>query len=143
MRVVPDIGDLLQPLENAIKFYLLPAITGQASISNAERRMLALPVRDGGLGIPIPTVLAANQFEPSSLITQSLVSLLTLQHTVGAVSPDQVGNINAIQMHQRKETSKHHRKKQQEEVKAQKQTLPAALQKSLEKWPQKREHLHG
>ena len=94
--------------------------------------MLALPVRDGGLGIPIPTVLAVNQFKASSLITQPLVSLLTQQHTEGPVSPDQAGNINAIQMHRRKETSKHHRGKQQEEVKALKQTLPAALQKSLE-----------
>ena len=131
MRVVPDIGDLLQPLEDAIRFHLLPAITGRAAISDTEKRMLALPVQDGGLGIPIPTVLASNQFKASSLITQPLVFLLTLQHTEGAVSPDQVCNINAIQMHQRKETSKHHREKQQEEVKALKQTLPAALQKSL------------
>ena len=81
--------------------------------------------------IPLATVLAVNQFKASSLITQPLVSL-TQQHTEGPVSPDQAGNINAIQMHQRKETSKHHREKQQEEVKALKQTLPAALQKSLE-----------
>ena len=126
MRVVPDISDLLQPLEDAIRIHLLPAITGRAAISDAERRVLALPVRDGGLGIPIPTALAVNQFKASSLITQPLVSLLTQQHTEDPVSPDQAGNINAIQMHQRKETSKHHREKQQEEVKALKQTLPAA-----------------
>ena len=74
LYVIKHHGDLLQPLEDAIRFHLLPAITGQAAISDAERRVLALPVRDGGLGIPIPTVLADNQFKASSLITQLLVS---------------------------------------------------------------------
>ena len=94
--------------------------------------MLALPVRDGGLGFPIPTVLAANQFKASSLITQPLVSLLTLQHTEGAVSPDQVGNINTTQMHQKRRPV-NMQGKQQEGVKALKQTLPCSSpQKSLE-----------
>ena len=132
MRVVPGISDMLQPLEDAIRLHLLPAITGRPAFSDAERRVLALPVRDGGLGIPLPTDLAPSQFEASCLITQPLLSLLPLQHTAGTMSPDQVNNINTTQMHLRKETRKHHRDKQQEEVNNLKETLPATLQKSLE-----------
>ena len=87
---MPGISNLLQPLEDAITFHLLPAmhhwVSRHACISDAERRVLALPVHDGGLGIPIPTILAAKQFEASSLVTQPLVSLLSFQHTEDTVS---------------------------------------------------------
>ena len=113
MRAVPDISDMLQPLEDAIRLHLLPAITGRPAFCDAERKVFVLLVRDGGLGIPIPTVLAANQFEASSLITQPLVTLRPLQHTAGIMSLDQVNNTNTMQMHLRKEIRKHHREKQQ------------------------------
>lgn len=54
IQVVPSISDVLQPLEDANRLYLPPALIGQAAISDAERRTFALTVRDGGLGIPIP-----------------------------------------------------------------------------------------
>jgi len=85
-------------------------------------------VRDGGLGIPIPTTSAANQLESSTFITQPLVNLLPLQHNADTV----VSNLHTTQLRLKKETSKHHREKQQEEAIALRQTLPASLQKSLE-----------
>ena len=127
MRVVPGISEMLQPLEDAIRLHLLPAITGRAALSDAERRVLALPVRDGGLGIPIPTTSAANQLESSTFITQPLVNLLPLQHNADTVSLDSVSNLHTTQLRLKKETSKHHREKQQEEAIALRQTLPASL----------------
>ena len=54
MCIVPELSDMLQPLEDASdSSCMLPALTGQAAISNAERRTLALIVRDGALGMPI------------------------------------------------------------------------------------------
>ena len=123
---------MLQPLEDAIRLHLLPAITGHTALSDAERRVLALPVQDGGLGIPIPTTSAANQLESSTFITQPLVNLLPLQHNADTVSLDSVSNLHATQLCLKKETSKHHREKQQEEAIALRQTLPASLRKSLE-----------
>ena len=113
MRVVPSISEMLQPLEDAIRLHLLPAITGRAALSDAERRVLALPVRDGGLGIPIPTTTAANQLESSTFITQPLVNLLPFQHNADTVSLDSISNIHSTQLRLKKETSKHHREKQQ------------------------------
>ena len=132
MRVVPGISEMLQPLEDAIRLHLLPAITGRAALSDAERRVLALPVRDVGLGIPIPTTSAANQLESSTFITQPLVNLLPLQHNAGTVSLDSISNLHTTQLRLKKETSKHHREKQQEEAIALRQTLPASLQKPME-----------
>ena len=45
---IPDIADLLQPLEEAIQQHLIPILTGHPSCSSVERDLLALPVRMGG-----------------------------------------------------------------------------------------------
>ena len=46
LRTLPDIQDLLDPLENAISKVLIPAITEHRS-SQLDRDILALPVRLG------------------------------------------------------------------------------------------------
>ena len=53
-RTIPDIDDLFTPLEEAIRDRLIPSLLGR-KVSNIERRILALPVRYGGLGIRNPT----------------------------------------------------------------------------------------
>ena len=53
-RTIPNISDLLQPLENAICYKCLPALTGRSSFTEQEKDLLALPTRLGGLGIPSP-----------------------------------------------------------------------------------------
>ena len=47
LRTLPDIQDLLEPLENAISKILILAIT-EHSCSRLDRDILALPVRLGG-----------------------------------------------------------------------------------------------
>ena len=49
-RTIPNIADLLQPLEDAIQHKLIPALTGRPPCSMEERDILALPVRLGGMG---------------------------------------------------------------------------------------------
>ena len=51
LRTLPDIEDLLEPLERAIADVLIPSITDHHRITPSERDLLALPVRLGGLGI--------------------------------------------------------------------------------------------
>ena len=48
-RTVLSTGHLFQPLENVIREKLIPALVGR-SVSDLERRILALPVRFGGTG---------------------------------------------------------------------------------------------
>ena len=50
MRTVPDIENLLQPLEHAISDVLITSLIG-SNCSEAERDLIALPVRMGGLGL--------------------------------------------------------------------------------------------
>ena len=74
--VIPDIGDLLAPLEKAIWDKLLPTITGRVAISDDERDLLALPVRLGGLGVPRADKRAQRRYQASLDITGPLVSAI-------------------------------------------------------------------
>ena len=72
MRTIPDIGSLLQPLEEAIRNKLIPALTEQLVLSDDERSLIALPVKLGGLGIPNPCKDAQHEFENSVNLTKNL-----------------------------------------------------------------------
>ena len=76
-RTIPDIDHLFTPLEEAIREILIPAIIGR-KISNIERRIMALPVRLGGLGIRDPTK-ASEEFRASSKITRNLTQVILNQ----------------------------------------------------------------
>ena len=78
LRTLPDIEDLLEPLERTISHALIPAITGH-TCTPAERDLLALPVRMGGLGITNPCHSAASEYETSTAITEPLVEQIVAQ----------------------------------------------------------------
>ena len=44
-RTIPDIEDLFQPLEDAIRQKFLLSLTGQVAFGDADRDLMALPVR--------------------------------------------------------------------------------------------------
>ena len=75
-RTISGIEEKFQPLENSIREKLIPAIVGR-SVSDVERRILALPVRFGGLGIQNPAPI---EFETSSCMTRNLL-LVTWSYT--------------------------------------------------------------
>ena len=77
-RTVKDIGHLFQPLEDAIRGNLLPAICGRV-LSDSERRLVALPYRYGGLGVLIPTETAEREYNASVRITSRLTDLICEQ----------------------------------------------------------------
>ena len=79
MRTTEGIDELLQPLEDAIRHKFLPALTGRSVLSDIERRVMALPVRMGGMGIITPTSEAKKQFENSKQISQPLVNEILKQ----------------------------------------------------------------
>jgi len=54
MHTIPNIQDLLQPLEEAIHQLFIPAFFGSPLCSAVERDLYALPVRLGGLGLVNP-----------------------------------------------------------------------------------------
>ena len=102
MRTIPNLHDLLLPLEAAIYQHLIPAITGRTSCSTAERDLMALPVRLGGLDLINPATLSLHSFQASALLTDPLVDLIQSQETYQTVDPELISGIKKnIRKHNR------------------------------------------
>ena len=79
-RTVAHISHYFQPLEDVIREKLIPAIVGR-KVSDLERRILALPVRFGGIGILNPVDTADIEYETSIKITAVLKQIICNQET--------------------------------------------------------------
>ena len=79
-RTVEGISEMFQPVEDAIREFLIPAICGR-QVSDFERRMLSLPYRYGGLGIRNPVKTADREYAMSSGVTEELTRLICQQVT--------------------------------------------------------------
>ena len=77
-RTIPDTGDFFAPIEDAIRDIFIPALIGRR-ITDLERRILALPVRMGGLGIQNPMLTAEIEFRNSFTVTRSLKRIIVNQ----------------------------------------------------------------
>ena len=77
-RTVDDISTLFVPLEQCLRETFLPAIIGR-HVSDAERKLLSLPVRFGGLGIANPVETCKREYDASKTITEDLTDLLYRQ----------------------------------------------------------------
>ena len=73
MRSLPDIENLLQPLERAFSEVLIPSLIGR-NCSEAERNLVALPVRMVGLGLINPSDNADVEYSASIRVSAPLVS---------------------------------------------------------------------
>ena len=51
LRTVREIADYLLPIEETLRLRFIPAITVDHICSDAERALLPLPVKFGGLGL--------------------------------------------------------------------------------------------
>ena len=80
MRTIPGMEVYLKPLDDLINNKLLPAITGFA-LSEVDRELFSLPIRDGGLGVPILTEAASAQFVASQTMCAPLIALIIDQDT--------------------------------------------------------------
>ena len=61
-RTVPDASELFEPLENAIGDQLISALVGR-EVNDAERQILALPLRHDGLGLTDPRETAKMEYK--------------------------------------------------------------------------------
>ena len=59
-RIIPNTSHLFELLENIIREKFIPALVGR-KISDIERKILALPVRYGGIGLTNPVHSAENE----------------------------------------------------------------------------------
>ena len=124
-KTIPDIGDLLKPVENAIRQRFLPSLTGQNAFNDTDRDLMALAVRFGGLGIIDPCRQSTANNNASEKITAPLVALILQQsHTYSSET-------KAEQLRARKDTRTLRRQQEATAASELKDKLPSNLQKAL------------
>ena len=80
LRTITNMEDFLAPLDKVINDEFLPALLGE-TISDSDRELFKLPIRDGGLGIPILTQKAVNDSKSFIDISAPLVEVIVSQGT--------------------------------------------------------------
>ena len=78
LRTIPNMSELMKPVDEIIQIDLLPLIIGK-SITENERQLYSLPARSGGLGISVFSEKVKNDFGNSVYITAPLVALIVTQ----------------------------------------------------------------
>ena len=79
IRTIPNISTILKPLDDLVANEFIPAITGGHHCSEDERRLLSLPVRLGGLGLPIFSELCEREYNNSVKVTKQLAEKVQSQ----------------------------------------------------------------
>ena len=77
-RTVPDITRFFQPLEDVIRNKFIPCLTGRPPLNDLEHKLLSLPPRLGGLGIPNPTATSDTEYTASISVCKPLYNLILL-----------------------------------------------------------------
>ena len=76
---LPDITEILKPIDDIIEQEFIPALFGTA-VSQNERDILSLPIRDGGLGLRNLHTTAAQTYTASRNITRPLTVQIETQN---------------------------------------------------------------
>ena len=79
MRTIPDISDQLNQLHELKTPEFIPAITGGIHCSDIERKLLSLPSKLGGLGIPIFEETLNQEYEYSFMLSKDLSTRIIRQ----------------------------------------------------------------
>ena len=95
MKTLPDIKDLLEPLERAISDVLIPSLT-EHNCSVAERKLLALPTRMRGLGMTNPSESAESEYSASIRMSAPLVDKIMAQSHETPDDADVRGLMHAV-----------------------------------------------
>jgi hypothetical protein len=83
MRTIENLSEYMDPIDKLITTEFIPALLG-CPVSVIERQIMALPVKYGGLGIPIFVELARKDYSTSLIVTQPLVNTMTSQCSINA-----------------------------------------------------------
>ncbi len=99
-RTVPNISNRLQSLEDTIRSEFLPSIMGHPPPNDSMRKLLTLPARLGGLGIPDASSRSDDKFNASIKVTTPLINLKGSELTYKAFA-DQITAKREIQRDRR------------------------------------------
>ena len=81
MRTIPNISTLLRRLDKAVDDFL-KVLFDNHEFNSVERNLWSLPVRLGGLGVPIPSQISDEQYEHSRLINEKLTAKVIGQEKI-------------------------------------------------------------
>ena len=79
IRTIPNIASNLKVFDDKINTDFIPAITEGHQCTPRERSLLSLPVRLGGMGIPIFSETCGNEFNNSVRVTKQLTENIKRQ----------------------------------------------------------------
>jgi hypothetical protein len=95
-RTVRDVSTAFEPLESVIRQRFIPALLGGHFVSDAERLLLSLPGRHGGLAIDNPVLDSELHHSTSERISNSLVHQLLQQDHILDMNRDQQEKIKTV-----------------------------------------------
>ena len=78
MRTIPGMHEFLKSVDDVIRLELLPTLLNSV-VPVVDHQLYSLPLRHGGLRIPILSEITKFQFEASQAITLPLVTILITQ----------------------------------------------------------------
>ena len=78
-RTITDVGELMGPLENYIRYSFIPVIMNGHICNDKERLISMLPPRFSGLGIPNPVTIADQEYNNSLTVTSALAEKIITQ----------------------------------------------------------------
>jgi len=107
LRTIPNMGEFLQPLDEAIGNKLLPAILGTSNISVLDRALYSILIRCGGHGIPNFEEKADHDYHTSVQITAPLAAIMITQGNT-LPNPDEVKTTRAEIHKQNSDIEKQH-----------------------------------
>ena len=81
IRTTPNLNTILHELDQVITNELIPAITDGLVVSSEERVLLSLPVKLGGLGIPIFAESCRTEYQNSLLVCSQQVAAIVTQNS--------------------------------------------------------------
>ena len=79
MRTIPDISVHLRRIDQIILHEFIPSITGGIQVNEVERKLISLPTKYGGLGIPIFEDQSPIEYSNSRSITSHLCDAIKSQ----------------------------------------------------------------
>ena len=121
-RVLPNINHLL---DDVLRTNLVPAVTGRPAHNDVECDLFALPVRQGGLGIRVPSKAAERELMSSQKVTSTLKDHILAQDNEYGYS------IICDQMQAKSEIGQENRQRDQDETERIYTQLPDRLQRAV------------
>ncbi len=103
IRTIPKMADAIRPLDEKINQEFIPAITEGHHCSHTQRMLLSLPVKMGGLGVPMLTELCESEYKNSKRATEQLTERIRVQNEKYDIDRVQQKEVELLIQKERKE----------------------------------------